>query len=854
MNNPTTTNTTMNNTTRGSGVIDSENSLLGNPDANAVGSITSLPSAGDELAGLVDYRDTNQGTNVDFEHLQDSTFYQDYTVGAELQEFFSRPVLIDTFEWELGQEINKSYDVWELYFNHPPIRRKIDNYGLLSCNLKVKVIINATPFYYGAALVSYRPLSGYLPESNIYVPSIAKDMGLMARSQRPHFYMYPQTNHGGEMVLPFFLHRNWLAVPDLGDFTRMGVLNIDSVTPLRAASAATTPITISVFVWTENLKLAAPTESMALQSDEYMVSSVSGISSAVAEATGALSKIPVISPFMKATSFVASSFASVAKFFGFTNVPVIDNVRPFKDVPFHAFASSEISVPKEKLTLDPKNELTIDPRTVGLPPDDELIISKFVGREAYLGQTLWETNDPVNELLRGIDIQPSYVTFNNVVDSNVFQSTPLFTATQPFAFWRGDIIFRLRIICTQYHRGRLRVTFDPFGDIFTNTDTYTTNFTRVIDISKDRDIEFRVPYMQALPFLRAYSGQRTIFHNISAKPDQIGIFSNGSLTFRVVTSLSAPVDSAPVLLIFSVRAADNFEVAGPRALPVDISTLQLQSDEMVYENPELVSASNNPGSNADPHRYLTNMGEVVKSFRTLLRRTNAYRTDVFDLPITASQTDVLVRMVRPRFPLPYGYPPVGVEALDRADSAVTPGTERRFNFVHNVMLTWLLPCFLAYRGAINWDVNVDAVQHVNDMKIYRSYQVRTNSNKSATTAIASSASNPSMVRTYLYNSTCLLEGGTLTNQKTQSGLQACIPDYNAARFRFAHEREIFPGTFKDGSEIDSVGIDITLNNGLATTSKCKIWQYVSAGPDFNFFFFVNTPSYLYLGEPELPVV
>lgn len=486
-----------------------------------------------------------------------------------------------------------------------------------------------------------------------------------------------------------------------------------------------------------------------------------------------------------------------------------------------------------------------------MPAEDELIISRFVGRETYLGQTLWETNATVNSLLRGIDITPSYVSFNDVIDNRVFQSTPLFMASQPFDYWRGDIIIRMRVLCTQYHRGRIRVTYDPFGDIFTNVDTYTTNFTRIVDIAKDKDIEFRVPYMQAMPFLRCYSGKRQNFHDITSQPLEIGLFSNGSLTFRVVNALSAPIDAAPAVLVFSVRAADNFELAGPRALPIDISTLQVQSNETMYDDPELVSTSNNPTSNVDPHRYLTNMGEVVKSFRTLLRRTNAFRTDVFSIPATATESDVLIRMTRPRFPLPYGYTPLTEFGLDLVDSAISPGTPRYFNFVHNTMLAWLMPCYLAYRGAINWDVNVDTVQDVNDMKIYRPTRLREMGNVSAAISVLSATSNAETVRTYLYNSSCLLEGGTLTNQKTQAGLQACVPDYNSARFRFANPLDVMTGTFPDGSEVDSIGIDITLNNGLATTSKCKVWTYVSAGPDFNFFFFVNTPAYLYCGEPEV---
>ena len=108
--------------------------------------------------------------------------------------------------------------------------------------------------------------------------------------------------------------------------------------------------------------------------DEYSTDGViSKPASAISKASGMLSELPVIGPFMEATSQVSGAVGAVASWFGWTNVPVIDDVKPFKDLPFHSFSSSEIGQPIEKLTLDPKNELTVDPRVVGLDGKDELL-------------------------------------------------------------------------------------------------------------------------------------------------------------------------------------------------------------------------------------------------------------------------------------------------------------------------------------------------------------------------------------------------------------------------------------------------------------------------------------------------
>jgi len=58
-----------------------------------------------------------------------------------------------------------------------------------------------------------------------------------------------------------------------------------------------------------------------------------------------------------------------------------------------------------------------------------------------------------------------------------------------FTYWRGDIIFRFRIISSQYHRGRFRVTYDSTGSAGTNISNTAVNqaacFNEVIDITKD---------------------------------------------------------------------------------------------------------------------------------------------------------------------------------------------------------------------------------------------------------------------------------------------------------------------------------------------------------------------------------
>jgi hypothetical protein len=233
--------------------------------------------------------------------------------------------------------------------------------------------------------------------------------------------------------------------------------------------------------------------------DEYQSRGpVEIVASAIGAATGAISDVPVIGPYMTATSFVANTAANVASFFGWSNPPVIENQVPHKNMPFYAMTSPEISQPIEKLTLDPKNELCVDSRTVGLDGTDELTVESIVTREAHLFNILWQQSDAVDTLLYSHHIKPA----NCRGITGKWFPGPMAHLSQLFRFWRGDIILRFQVIASRFHNGKLRISWDPVKDIDTVTDAETVTFTRTYDIAQDTDFEIRVPYMQAQAWLK----------------------------------------------------------------------------------------------------------------------------------------------------------------------------------------------------------------------------------------------------------------------------------------------------------------------------------------------------------------
>lgn len=107
-------------------------------------------------------------------------------VNASLNEFLSRPVEIINRDVTVGAAFTSTYYPWNLYLNHASIKRKIDNYAFIRCDLHLKFVINASPFYYGAILGAYKPLEGELNSAPINFSVSGWEIPL---SQLPHVWM-----------------------------------------------------------------------------------------------------------------------------------------------------------------------------------------------------------------------------------------------------------------------------------------------------------------------------------------------------------------------------------------------------------------------------------------------------------------------------------------------------------------------------------------------------------------------------------------------------------------------------------------------------------------------------------------
>jgi hypothetical protein len=823
------------------------------------GNITSesKPASNSLNTGTVEYMDENPGEILNYNPIRDSSFYNDYIAAGDISDFFSRPVLIGTYNWAENSSFTQTLEPWYLFFNDSYISKKLSNYAFVSCNLHIKIMINASPFYYGMLLANYTPNTGLYQPSTASIATYSGKTGWMTPfSQKPHISIYPQCNKGGEMVLPFVYHKNWLRTASAADFQNMGTLQIQSYIPLNNANSVSSGnVTIQVYAWASDIRLTGATSNLLLQAkDEYSHSGpISGPASAIAEGMGMLSKIPVIGPYMTASSMVASGIGDLAAHFGFTNVPVVSDTMPVKNCPFGNFSSPDISMPVEKLTIDPKNELTIDPRVTGLSPVDELDINTFCARESWIYSGAWNSTDAVDTIIFQSLVLPDLANVDTSSTApSIRQSTPMGLANRMFSYWRGDIIFRFRIIATKFHRGRLRLTWDPEGDLTTNNTTSTVAFTRIIDISSECDFEVNIPYQQALPWLRTGVYQSWSKVNFGGPgsfsySNRSPTYDNGILTLKIFTTQTSPVASAPISIVVSVKGASNLEFACPAELDKGISCLppQSQTEECDYDNPAWIEAG--AKSTVDPHRFLISMGESVKNFRSLLRRSCFLQSLV---PTVNSGNMNINTWNIPRVPAWPGYDPNGGTS---APGVITTTTNYPCNLVFNTAYHYLADCFLGQRGSFIYHFNTDSPQEISTVMVMRTKRNLTAGQNMVTgySAYVPTGASAGFQNGKLRNS---IDGGgagmALSNQFTQTGLSVLAPLYNPRRYISTaptnSTNSTSAGPNADDTQDDTLTVVlITKPSFFASGSlerSINTNVYMGVGTDFSLIWFICVPS------------
>lgn len=777
---------------------------------------------------------------------------KDLDLTQGLSTYLSRPKLIHSYAWtENGANgVKSTFYPWQAFFGDANMSAKLRGYSLLRANIKLKFLINGSPFYYGSMLACYNPLSGWRAETGL---GNSVSTTLVCASQKPHVWLENQNMSTAHMVLPFLYPYPYIDIMLTQRLRDMGSVDLIQYVPLLSANgSSSTNVDIQVYAWAEEVMLSGPTDRPVLQSGYKPDGQISGPAAAVAATAAKLKDVPILGPYAMATSMAADKLGKFASFFGFTNIPNVSDVQPFKSMPFQ-LASTEISEPVHKLSLQPKQETAVGSEQHGGDVHDELVISRFVGRSSFVVGTLWDTT-----------LTPGTSLFTTMVTPQMFQfaggqtaHTPVSYASNWFQYWRGSLRYTFKVIRSPYHRGRIQISWDRaatglnLGPTVGNPNTYTT----VMDLDEESECSFVVPYQQPSQFLSTYElpGVPTVLWSTDSAP--VGSFpgnNNGVLSVRVVNRLTAPESASSATILVFVSAEDDFELAGPRGVKaasvtgvnaLSFLTASVVQSRVVYDDSDEAHEFTKPDNRTLVYKEV--FGERVTSFRELLHRSELSVA----VPLTGDGSyRGLVQQVIPikRMPLP-----PGVYNNGWWTGTTTSGAGQRVNYSNFTLITALSACFVGYKGSMNVTVNVNqpnGVTPIDTLSVSRyanGVALQSTERRPRTEGLVTDAASDS------YNALEGIrrgargtEGMALTNTKTNTGLSVQLPYYAKSAFLLCNSFNEYNNqdTLCDNNN-DWWMIRWRYNKPAATDAYVGAMTdiFYGTGPDFDLIFFQNVP-------------
>lgn len=838
---------------------------------------------------------------------------------APLGEWFSRPVLTQTLVWSEGIAFDHTtFSPWLDYFSSSNILRKLEGFSRMRCDLKVKVLVNGSPFRYGELMLSYRPLytkissrihdkfpffsggqiagdvmTGY--PSQDFTEATADFSTMMARSQRPHIRIQPHINSGGEMTLPFLYYKDALDIPSSAgsweeffhSLREMGTLTLENICTLRSTAAANaTGVSISMYVWAENLRIWGPTGVNVQGTDEFETAlSISDQASAVAEAAGKLQSVPILRPYALATQFLAGSSASVLKYFGWSNPPILTAVQAKLPKASYLNPGPCSSFPDDVLALDPKNELTVDPRTVGAQPRDPLIIADFCARPAIVDVLQWQVVDPVDTLIAEFPIHPAYwrkewrTRTAPKISSVRVTMTPATYAAQMFEYWRGTCVIKLKVVASQFHRGRLLATWDPALLVSQAPPKEAARITHVIDLATATEMTIKIPYLNHQGMLKTshkpldadYSTQATF------KPWAVGSDAfnwtaaelhdscNGVLQLYVLNNLQCGDATADVNIIAEISFEDMIlmcptvdagRINAKNILPSALSQVSLTdwSDQVISTpamatlgfEPDLnVQGMEAPGTSEDMQMISGGAaveeisklygGEFVPSLRSLLHRTYFYKSK--SVRATSNDAATITTMYIPRYPLP-----CHTRLSGFIDRVPTSAAANNTNTQCTNPISLLTACFTGYRGSMVW--KAFCLNRPESIIMTRTAPTLAIDNVSWSSFTDADLYAFDSVVTAAHNAN---NGASWSSKELAGTVAAVFPQYNNMRMMPGDPvTHYLAPKLRNTDWYANDGVKVTAFRGqdfaAGLGQKATITTSVSAGTDYNVFHFVNIPD------------
>lgn len=704
----------------------------------------------------------------------------------------------------------------------PLVLSKINYFKCARFTLKMRLLINTSPFNFGRFYLVFLPYNTLTFANNL----------LYNFASFPNARIDPSSNAAVELDVPYFWLKPMFELTDgSASATNYGTINIVSVSALGNCNSASASATYTLYGWLDDVELRYETTKIVSVTNEIEKvkkgGSVSNISTRVAAAASMVGRVPGFAALAGPVEAAANAVTGIAGMFGLSR-PIIPPDLTRQVIP-RSINDVSTMVGAESLTRlsgDPLQATSVDASIYAGPPIDQMSFNCIKKYEGIIRKINWATTASAGNLLDHWGVTP--MTYYNIT-GNATNTVPTSVGWigNLFTYWTGPLVYRFDFVASPMMRGRVKITHSPE---YVSTLAYPDNKSPsvVVDLSQTRTIDVVVGWCQSVPFLSTLG-----YDDGTSFSGQLAY--NGALLVQVVNALEVPTGSATMQIIVTMRGHDETMFMQPniqstRYVSGTGSTVIPTGDAMSYPALSSVQEVWISGAHTNPNLIKVYGGEIIDSMRTYLKRYCMISRTINYLTTGGAVI---------RLPM---YPP-------RVSASTFAGLTPKADVSNFTSWHWIMPGYTGCRGSTKWKVLVSdanpASPLVNDTFGQVSIPMIV-SRVPAETAIAvtgfyalAGGNTVGTGQTDSFPQMAL--GGAISNDYTNQ-IEFEIPDYSPLNFtKVGSYSSTNVNTARQGANVALWTSYNTANNSNGQKAA-QFSTFFSIGEDFTFVFYSGPGS------------
>ncbi len=550
-----------------------------------------------------------------------------------ISDFLAKPYLLSSFT-SAGSPNDLLYSstIFSAISSNTYWTNKFQGYRLFRGTAVFTLTCNAMPFQQGKLLMHFLP-STYLIETAMLDSSYVAmhNAGLATKTQQPNVEC-DLRDTVAVLKIPYVTPYYFAELADLK--TDWGSIYVSVLAQTKTGAGQTYAYAdLSLYLHFEDWEMAAPMVPQGPASKKFSASRVSKSATVAKESeavskpsdflnlgssiAGALSSVPILSGICQPAGWVLRGMAGLASHFGYSKPNqnpqlVIGNTNSGNNY-YSAVSNGLTAAPP--LSLDCENQVTLSDQ-ISITKEDEMSMA-FLKKVKMMYTTInWAASATTGTTLSAIGLRPDVFTSSGIRTNGgktvtYYMTHPVAYVGKSFQYYRGSIQIHLKMVGTQFHTGRLQITYTPkpyySGGSITAPTLSTSNLSlrQIVDIRDDQEVLLNIPYINNSDWL-----QRD--------------YNMGQLSIIVLNPLVAPTTCADNIdILFYCTFGEDFELSCP-----------IQYDNLVPFSPQIgedrvITNSGIGSSDIQPfdlkHDELC-VGEAFTSIRQLLLRVGYVRS------------------------------------------------------------------------------------------------------------------------------------------------------------------------------------------------------------------------------------